>query len=137
MTEIFRFTKLSQLPTMQQLSQQLIFPTLKYAFTNIDEIGTWITFPFLSELFWKVPLAICAQSYKKFYVRNLRVFIMSQSACLWQSFLAQSNVCGAYPRMKYLSNATLQGRLLALPTCIRQGWRVFQRTDSLAYYKHS
>ncbi len=33
------------------------------------------------------------QCYKKFYVRNLQMFIISQSVSHFQTFLAQSNVC--------------------------------------------
>ncbi len=32
------------------------------------------------------------QCYKTFYVRNLQVFLISQSVCPWQAFPAQSNV---------------------------------------------
>ncbi len=35
-----------------------------------------------------------AQCYKTFFVRNLRIFIISQSVCPRQVLLAQSNVCG-------------------------------------------
>ncbi len=35
-----------------------------------------------------------AQCYKTFYVRNLRMFVISQSACNQQAFPAQSIVCG-------------------------------------------
>jgi len=35
--------------------------------------------------------------------------------------------------MKHLSDASLWGRLLALPTKIRQGWQYLPRTNTLAY----
>ncbi len=35
---------------------------------------------------------IWAQCYKTFYVRNLRMFLISQYVCLWQALPAQSNV---------------------------------------------
>jgi hypothetical protein len=38
--------------------------------------------------------------------------------------------------MKYLSDAPLQGRLLALPTNIRLGWQYLQETNTLAYYEN-
>jgi hypothetical protein len=33
-----------------------------------------------------------AQCYKTFYVRNLRIYVISESVCPWQSFLAKYNV---------------------------------------------
>jgi hypothetical protein len=32
--------------------------------------------------------------YKTFYSHNLRIFVISQSVCVWQAFPAMSNVCG-------------------------------------------
>ncbi len=34
------------------------------------------------------------KSYKTFYARNLRMSLISQSVCSWQTFSAQYNVCG-------------------------------------------
>ncbi len=34
------------------------------------------------------------QCYKTFYVRNLRIFVISQSVCPWQAVPVQSIVCG-------------------------------------------
>ncbi len=39
-----------------------------------------------------------AKCYKTFCVRNLRIFVVSQSICSWQSFPAQPNVCGLWVR---------------------------------------
>jgi hypothetical protein len=39
-----------------------------------------------------------------------------------------------HTRVKHLSGAPLQGRPLALPTKIRQGWKGLPRTNTLAYY---
>jgi hypothetical protein len=36
--------------------------------------------------------------------------------------------------VKYLSGAPLEGRLLALPTNIRLGWKSMPGTNALAYY---
>ncbi len=38
--------------------------------------------------------------------------------------------------MKIFSDAPLWGRLHALPTNIRLGWKSFQGTNTLAYYKN-
>jgi len=35
-----------------------------------------------------------AQCYKTFFVRNLRIFVISLSVCLWHTLPAYSNVCG-------------------------------------------
>jgi hypothetical protein len=35
-----------------------------------------------------------AQCYKTFYVRALRIFVLSYSVCPWEAFPALSNVCG-------------------------------------------
>ncbi len=32
--------------------------------------------------------------YKTFYGRNLLIFVIRQSVCLWQAFPPQSNICG-------------------------------------------
>ncbi len=37
--------------------------------------------------------------------------------------------------MKCLSGAPLYGKLLALPTNVRLGWKSLPRTNTLAYYK--
>ncbi len=37
--------------------------------------------------------------------------------------------------MKHLSDAPLQGRLLALPTNIQLGWQYLPETNALAYLK--
>ncbi len=66
------------------------------------------------------------QCYKTFYVRNLRIFVISQSVCPWQAFPAQSNVClvKQTPTLfKNLSYAPLQDNLLAFPTNNRLVWR--------------
>ncbi len=65
-----------------------------------------------------------AQCYKNFYIRNLQMLVISLSVCTWQASPAQCFLSKAiaYPRLKHLSDGTLQGRLLALPTNIRLGW---------------
>ncbi len=45
-----------------------------------------------------------AKCYKTFYSRNLSMCVISQSACPWQAFPTQSNVCG-------------QGQARSLPQC--------------------
>ncbi len=44
------------------------------------------------KMFYKI--SPWGQCYKIFFVRNLRIFVISQSVCPWQAFQAQSNVCG-------------------------------------------
>ncbi len=64
--------------------------------------------------------------YKAFYGCNLRIFVISWSVCPWQAFPAQSDILWVRPeptRVKNLSGAPLQGRLLASPTNIRLGWK--------------
>ncbi len=64
----------------------------------------------------------------------LRTFIISQSVYLWQAFPAQSNDCGAYPRVEHLQGASLR-QAPALPTIIRLGWKGLPETNTLAYYE--
>ncbi len=39
-------------------------------------------------------LKVLTTCYKTFFVRNLKIFVISQSVCPWQAFPAQSIVCG-------------------------------------------
>ncbi len=77
---------------------------------------------------------------KTFYIRNLRVFVISLSVCPWKDFPAEFDVRGLrfLPRQgEHFSGAILLGRLLILPENIRLGRRGLLRTNTLAYYKNS
>ncbi len=53
--------------------------------------------------------------HKTHYGRNFWISVISQSVCTWQAFPQPT-------RLKHLSGAPLQGRLLALPTNTRLCW---------------
>jgi len=61
-----------------------------------------------------------------FFIRNLRIFVISWSVCHLQAFKASFNcvtIRSEPTRMKlHVSGAPLLGRLLALPKTIRLGW---------------
>ncbi len=83
-----------------------------------------------------VHLIQCGQSYKTFYGRNLRIFVISQSICPWQAFLAQSNATPrANPTTEHMKCASL-GQAPALPANIRLGLKGLPCTNTLAYYKN-
>ncbi len=74
-----------------------------------------------------------------FYGRNLRIFFIGQSVCPWQALPAQANILQVRPkhtRVKHLSGAPLQGRLLTLPTNLRLGLKGLPGTNILAYYEN-
>ncbi len=69
---------------------------------------------------------------KTFFVRRLRIFVISQSVCPWQAFQAQTNLLvrpGAYPRVKHLKGASL-GQAPALPANIRLGLKSLPGTNT-------
>jgi hypothetical protein len=43
---------------------------------------------------------------------------------------------GAYSRGEHIKGSSLKGRLLALPTNIRLGWKGLPGTNTLAYYEN-
>jgi hypothetical protein len=45
-------------------------------------------------------------------------------------FCLQVRPSGAYPRVEYMKSSSLQGRLLALPSNIRLGWKGLQGTNT-------
>ncbi len=51
-------------------------------------------------------------------------------------FVPASLIFAGKARVKNISGASLSGRLLALPTNIRLGWRGFPGINTLAYYEH-
>jgi hypothetical protein len=48
----------------------------------------------LIEIILLVITAVRGQCYKLFNGRNLRIFVLRKSVCLWQAFPAEPNVCG-------------------------------------------
>ncbi len=64
------------------------------------------------------------------------MFVTSWSVCPWRAFPAWSNVCGDYLRVKHLSRAPLQGRLLALLANSRLVLEGKPGTNTLAYHEH-
>jgi hypothetical protein len=81
-----------------------------------------------------------AQCYKNFFVRNLRIFVISLSVCPWQTFPAKPIVCfirpGAYPMVEHLKGSSI-GQVPALQTHIRLSWKGLLWTNTLAYYENS
>jgi hypothetical protein len=80
-----------------------------------------------------------ARCYKTFYGRNLRTFKIN-----WCSFLASLSslvqcllVKQEPTQLKHLLGALLQGRLLALPSNNRLGWKGLPVTNTLAFYENS
>ncbi len=80
-----------------------------------------------------------ASCYKSHYVRNLRIFVVSQSVCPWQAFPAKSNVFEvrprAYPKGELLLRVPL-GQAPAFLTNISLGQKSLQVTNTPAYYEH-
>jgi len=60
-----------------------------------------------------------------FFIRNLRIFVISYSVCPWQ---AQLNLMFAGEAGAYFQ---------ALPANIRLGWKGLPGTNTLAFYEHS
>jgi hypothetical protein len=77
---------------------------------------------------------IRGQSYKTFYDRKLHLLIISWSICL-SSIVLCLQVRLKPTRVKCLSGAHLQGRLLALPTNSRLGWKGLTLSNALTYYE--
>ncbi len=69
------------------------------------------------------------QCYQTFFVRNLRIFVISQSVCSQQAFSAQSTVCGLGQEPTQ-EKGTLQVfhlcRLWSLTVNIGLGWKACQ-----------
>jgi len=73
-----------------------------------------------------------AQCYKTFYGHNLQMFVIIESV---SGKPIQLSLMFARPdpnRVKHLSGALAWGKLLALPTNIRLGWKGLPGTNALA-----
>ncbi len=71
----------------------------------------------------KISHTFMGQCHKNFFVRNLRIFVISQSVCPWQAFPAQSNVCvrGQEPTLDWSKGKVLHlGRLWPYPQTLDQ-----------------
>ncbi len=64
------------------------------------------------------------------------MFVISYGVFPWQAYqpsLMFESKAIIYPQVKHVSIAPLQGRLRALPTNIRLGWKVLKWTNTTAY----
>ncbi len=79
-----------------------------------------------------------AQCYKTFYVRNLRIFVMSQTFCSLQAFPAYLNVSGQgqEPKLEWSTRKMSLVHAAALFTNNRLGRKCLPRTNNLAYYEY-
>ncbi len=86
-------------------SQLIILPTNKYSLyfsvflmyklAHILKVLSLRThYIFKLEKVMALENMLWGQCYKAFFVRDLRIFVISQSVCPWQAFPAQSIVCG-------------------------------------------
>ncbi len=92
---------------------------------------------FLWVLLWQRDLRWATTQYlKTFYVRNLWIFEISLNVCHCQAFPAWCNVCEKGWSLPKRNTFPLKGRLLAVPTNNRLGWKCLLGANTLAFYKN-